>query len=675
MKKIIYAITLLALALALTLSSCAAKGGSESQKTPLGEGKGDESGIVGVTMADGSDGVNIPSEALSFYTSGDSSVKLSLDNLRLNISLASGSLPALAESESAASAIYGIEENAAANETVGYYRVAYAESKLYVMASDTESLNLAKDIVLAFATPSGIVIPADLNESGFFNKPDLRVGKLTLYTEAEAKALPLLKSLTVGGEALSGFLSTKTVYAVKNDAEGYPTVGADALIEGAEVEVTQASALSLGVASVKVKLGEAEKVYNVKFYRSDAAVDAEIVQKDGAGGTICFVIDDGTESTANFMVDNILGKAGYENIYANFALITKKLADLSVVTDEEGNKVYDIDENGRYKYTEIAGKFDFWRNVLATDKAYIVSHTHTHNYPGENDNGGIFGYKKNNGTYANTSDLPKGHIQAELVASNQIIEDISGYRSGTIIRAGVGASVSQYFYNRVIDSGEYFAARGNSMPTNPNSLIFYPDTIKNRLSITSYMIEHYTSSKTNPTTSSSTNAECLAAGIDLWTDFMDTAVETGGWASFCIHEIRPDDWTGTDHHIYESQAKEFFAHANAYGERAWIASYDEAAKYFLEWSTATVTTELLGGKTITVSLTTEETDERMDMPLTVKVSVPDSWSAAALGDSALEIMTDDDGNRYVLVNVKPGATVAISGTVNAPEEAPTTGVK
>ena len=131
-------------------------------------------------MADGSDGVNIPSEALSFYTSGDSSVKLSLDNLRLNISLASGSLPALAESESAASAIYGIEENAAANETVGYYRVAYAESKLYVMASDTESLNLAKDIVLAFATPSGIVIPADLNESGFFNKPDLRVGKLTL---------------------------------------------------------------------------------------------------------------------------------------------------------------------------------------------------------------------------------------------------------------------------------------------------------------------------------------------------------------------------------------------------------------------------------------------------------------------------------------------------------------
>ena len=237
-----------------------------------------------------------------------------------------------------------------------------------------------------------------------------------------------------------------------------------------------------------------------------------------------------------------------------------------------------------------------------------------------------------------------------------------------MIRAGVGASVSKYFYNRMLDSGEYFAARSNSgdVIANPNQYVYYPNTITNRAGITSYMIEYYASSYGTSTVKGDANDKCLSAGIDKWTGFIDHAVETGGWASFCIHEIKADNYVGTGHYIYESQAKALFGHANSYGDDLWVASYDEAAKYFLEWSTATVRAEVKAGNKIAVSLVTEETDERMNMPLTVKVSVPDSYVSVTADGEVLSVMSDEGGS-YVLVDVKPGETVVLEGVVNAPE--------
>ena len=110
-----------------------------------------------------------------------------------------------------------------------------------------------------------------------------------------------------------------------------------------------------------------------------------------------------------------------------------------------------------------------------------------------------------------------------------------------------------------------------------------------------------------------------------------------------------------------------FKHANDYGDDIWIASYDEAAKYFLEWSTASVVAELKGN-VIAVNLVTEETDERLNLALTVKVNVPDSYESITVDGEELEIKTDSDGSRYVLVDAVPGETVLLNGSNTLGEE-------
>jgi len=303
-------------------------------------------------------------------------------------------------------------------------------------------------------------------------------------------------------------------------------------------------------------------------------------------------------------------------------------------------------------------------------KATLLSHTHTHTYPGDNDAGGIFKYKKFDGTYKNTAFLPLGNVTMELVASNQIVEDISGEESGALVIPGVGASLPTYFNKMILGSGEYFVARHNTSSTsNLGSLIYYPETLNasNISAVKSYMIEHYNTSPNNVTDANSSNEECLNAGIDYWTTFMDMAVESGGWASFCIHEIRPDNYTGTDHHIYESQAKEFFAYANAYGDKAWIADYNEAAKYYIEWSKSNVSAIMRDNSVITVNLDSDVDDERLDMALTVRVDIPESWETVTLDSEELQIITDESG-RYVYVDILPNEAVDLVCTKLAVKE-------
>ena len=132
MKRIII-ISALILALAACLFGCAAPG-------TAGNNGGFNSGLTG----DVKTAVNLTAEGLSFYTDGGDDVKLSLDNLRLEISLVTGVLPTVAESESEANAVFGVRDfsELGANSHVGYADVSYKDGKLYVTASDAESLVL-----------------------------------------------------------------------------------------------------------------------------------------------------------------------------------------------------------------------------------------------------------------------------------------------------------------------------------------------------------------------------------------------------------------------------------------------------------------------------------------------------------------------------------------------------
>ena len=615
-----------------------------------------------------SDRLNITESGYKFFCrSDDRAVIESFENLIYRIARDTGKQPEVAASEAEANVIFGVEDytSLGAGSVVGRYEIAIKDSKLYITAGNTESLNIAKDRLLSYNTEEGIVISKTMNESNLFNIFNYRVGKTTVYSPTDLANLNLLSEVKIGGSVIGGFNPMKNSYSLKFDGT-YPEISATAVNSAASVSVEQASAENGGSASVTVMANGLKRVYSFDFYSDTvSSINASIVHKNGAKGTISFVIDDGTESTADFMYNNILGKKGYENVTATFALITKKVATINTATDENGNTVYVVDENGKYAYTEIDGKFDFWRKILATGKADVVSHTHTHTYEGDNDSGGTFVYKKNDGTYVQMT-VPAGNVTMELVAANQIVMDIAGKDDSiALIIPGVGASHSGYFNNFYMECGEYLVSRGTfgagTVVTDYNSRIYLPEELTNSSlkSLAAYMIEHYTTDPTGSTDVNSTNAECLAAGIQNWTDFMDTAIETGGWASFCIHEIRPDNYTGGDHHIYETQAKKLFAYANAYGDDAWIANYNDAAKYYVEWSKSTVSSKIHDNSTITVALETDLTDARYDMALTVRVEIPESWAGATLAGVSLEIL-EDEGGKYVYVDMLPGEVLKIA---------------
>jgi hypothetical protein len=121
-----------------------------------------------------------------------------------------------------------------------------------------------------------------------------------------------------------------------------------------------------------------------------------------------------------------------------------------------------------------------------------------------------------------------------------------------------------------------------------------------RNKIKSYMVQHYNTSPSVKTTQADSGpAECLAAGIPYWTNYIDTAVEMKGWAAFCIHNIRPDTHdTRSGHYIYQSQADQLFGHAQRLSDegKLWIATLSEGMIYANEWVASSVQAYEDGGK-------------------------------------------------------------------------------
>ena len=104
------------------------------------------------------------------------------------------------------------------------------------------------------------------------------------------------------------------------------------------------------------------------------------------------------------------------------------------------------------------------------------------------------------------------------------------------------------------------------------------------------------------------------------------------------------------HYILQNDAEELFAHT--VDKNIWVATFTDALMYYSQWSTAKLSTSYSGG-TITVNLTDSENDEVFDAPLTVKVTVPAKWTSAVCNGEYLSVETDDNGNKFVYVNIVP----------------------
>lgn len=175
----------------------------------------------------------------------------------------------------------------------------------------------------------------------------------------------------------------------------------------------------------------------------------------------------------------------------------------------------------------------------------------------------------------------------------------------------------------------------------------FANNVDLRMKLKSYMI----TSKVND-----------ASDADKWIGYINSGLSKGAITAFCIHSIVADvtDAEGQGGHmISEAQADKLFAYTESLGDKVWVTTLTEAMLYYFQWSTSSVSSEYEDGS-IKVSLTDKERDDIFTAPLTVKVSVPALWESAVTdGGVELEVKENDDGTRYVLVDVAPESSVIL----------------
>lgn len=553
---------------------------------------------------------------------------------------------------------------------VGVWCVKVVDKKLVIAASNDKSLSLAVNYAKEFITSEGLLIEENTDKLVVFDYTKyITTGDIVTYTDEELARISTVSSIAVGDKTLSDFSRDVFEYTAETDfLTGYPTVAALASAKGATLTVTQATYENGGIATVTVESKDksTKSSYKVVFnVNNEYAVNAQVVNKDGASSAIVFTIDDGDTRTASFMYDEMMPK--YPHLRATFALVTNKIATLKT-NGASGTESYEwaLDDDGRYVYEVKQTAYEFWKKIAESGKFALTSHSHTHSYMGDDDGGGVFEYKKSDGTPMTSKYFPKGNVTMELSASMQIIKDLFPSQSVLgYIKPGTGAVHSDYYYDKIINGGEYISARSTAGNyNNPATMVNTSEwlaTWRNRYYVKGYMVQHYTTNADILTDQSSTPEECLAVGIPAWKNYIDEAVKAGGMACFCIHTIREDDHTGTGHYIYDTQADQLFDYANTLAERgdAWVAFYDEAMIYYNEWSTSTVTASAFRDEKITVTMTHKEVGDMYSVPLTVKVALPSGWSAAKIDGEAVTVHTDNDGGKFVYVNVLMGENTVI----------------
>ena len=162
------------------------------------------------------------------------------------------------------------------------------------------------------------------------------------------------------------------------------------------------------------------------------------------------------------------------------------------------------------------------------------------------------------------------------------------------------------------------------------------------------MIEDYTDPKINSNPSYLSN-------LDSWKKHINNAIDLGGLACFCIHNI--SDTQQGFHHINKNQAEALFSYADSLAGELAIMNFTEAMKYYHEWSQATVTATAYKEEYIMLSVTDTLEDTVYDEALTVKVYIPDDFGNEATlisGSTETKLTINTDGDvRYILVDIVP----------------------
>lgn len=377
------------------------------------------------------------------------------------------------------------------------------------------------------------------------------------------------------------------------------------------------------------------------------AVSSGVVGKGGSRATISFVVDDGRHPTAEYVMSLLDAQSGnrLQHLAISFALIANHYATLTTEESTDGKRQYVMTEDGRYIYTVRQEEVNYWLQLFEKnpDMVEVLSHSYTHSYAGENDEGGEVTYTTSWGT-THTAQLARGSVTAEIVASKQIFDDLFGAYTGLcFVRPGVGVGQTEYFYDVLRTCGRYIGSRDT------NYAVITRDNLEEyRWCLPGRMTTHDSSAADNISQ-------------------IDKTIRQGGWSAFCVHYIHPDEQDAANRDnqsISQSKAWEIFSYANQKAEEGtlWIARLSDALLYETERAVARVETlGKEGDNTLAVTLHTDGLDREVyRMALTVRVEVPQGTAYVTHEGRQLPVRTDGTGSSYVLADVLPGETILLT---------------
>ncbi len=488
-----------------------------------------------------------------------------------------------------------------------------------------------------------------------------------------------LSAIYIDGEAVDGFTDNVFDYTVQMDInDRFDAITYDLKDAATSATLTEVERTATTV-KVRIDVTSADGAHvtpytvRVNFGGTLNQNKNQVVNKNGTDATVTFVVDDGDKVTASFG-STMLDK--YDELTLSFGVYASQFATLK--TETVDGKTQYVKNGDTYVYTKNMTNIQFWANLMrkADGRAEIVNHTYSHAFWGLNDDGGKQSYIDSySGNSPTSATVPVGSSTKEVYAANQILNDLfpaehfPNMATTTLINAGIGSpmqdmtvggvtyvSYYKYFYNNVVlkayRNGEILGMRQTFMvsdkTSSANRVIKASSfaTEEQRLNIPAYMIKDG-------------SGDNSGEGIENWSAYIDHAIRQKGWACFCIHSISDNMTAG--HYINTANADALFQYAS--DKNVWIATMNDATKYYREWSTANITTAFEDDK-VKVTLTDEEDNTLCDIPLTVRVYIPAMWDTAFYAGEELTVHATDGGERYVYVDILPDSGV-VEITYNA----------
>lgn len=290
--------------------------------------------------------------------------------------------------------------------------------------------------------------------------------------------------------------------------------------------------------------------------------------------------------------------------------------------------------SGRMDYSRSTGYWKQYQELLALGHG-VESHTVTHLHmqdPGWGSDKWV--YTRVTGGIPNAADIPAG-IEWEYAASKaQIERHLPGREVGAMAYAGGANSIH---HDRTLAAKHYRVARGARGTQNPANAIDYLET-------NAQSSWHF--------------GDPGKHGAGNVRNILDPTLYRGmyyrGWAVLFAHQVHE---TANKPLLLKT-----FAFLDENRDKLWVGLYADVAKYGEERDTATLTADDVTPETITVSVSDEMDNRYFDFPLTVKVRLPEAWTAIAAVQGGKPVdakVVHHAGAPYALVQVVPDAGAVI----------------